>query len=112
MKTEPKIKRIGKLAIGQIVVFRTLHDLFDFKEGDEEVIYLDDRFTGVLDLYQSYKREGYILFREPTILEKEFCYWFLDTFNSPVADLAILPSYIAYKNGEPLPDLKLKEQAE
>lgn len=105
MKKEPKIKRIGKLAIGQIVVFRTLVDYFGEKKGQEKIIYLDERFTFVLDLYQSYKRRGYILFREPTVIEKEFCYWFYERFNYPVANLSQLPKYLAHKKGEPFPEM-------
>lgn len=109
MKTEPKIKRIGKLTIGKMVVFRTLVDFFDYKEGQEIIIFLDDRFICVIDQYMGWKRRGLILFREPTNLEQEFCYWFLDTFNAPAADLVLLPSYLAYKKGEPIPDLKFKK---
>jgi hypothetical protein len=106
MKTKEKIKRVGKLTIGKMVVIRTVIDFLDYRAGNEKVIYIDERFVGVIDLYQNYKRRGFFLFREPTILEKEFCFWVLDTFNSPVADLVLLPSYIAFKNGDINPDLK------
>ncbi len=106
MKKEQKIKRVGKLTIGKMVVIRTVKDFFDYKAGNEKVIFLDDRFAGVIDLYENYKKRGLFLFREPTALEKEFCYWFIENFNSPVVDLVLMPSFIAFKNGEPMPDLK------
>ncbi len=95
MKTEPKIKEVEKLTIGKMVVFRNV------KNQGERVFYINEMSLGVLKMLLSMPKNK-VLFREPTILEKEFCYWAYEKMNIPSVHLNWLPYYFEYKKGEPI----------